>query len=151
MEIDVVTGPEVKDPITNPTDEAVFTELAKGKVWRSLTSLSKILNVDSQVLSSIFLDCSPRVVRRVGKTTTYYALKRRLETPAREEEGYALAMLHMVYFQFYKILKTYGLEIGRRDPESFSDFTTALDKLESGLLLFSKKTGASVDKLPKFS
>ncbi len=57
----------------------------------------------------------------------------------------------MTYFQLYRALKTYGLEIGRRDAEAFSHLTAALDKLETGLLLFSKKIKAPIEKLPKFN
>ncbi len=177
MEVEVITGPEI-DAVADPPKEqvtaigtpdfikALLVELNKKKVWRSLSSLATTLHVDPQALSG-WLDYSPQFIRRAGKEkgTLYYALSSRVEsetsekkkeTPpldrvSRVEDDYALAMLHMVYFTMYKVLKTYGLEISQRDAEAFSNFTASLDKLESGLLLFSKKTKASMEKLPRFN
>lgn len=173
MQVEVITGPEITVVNDGPehtskigTEEfvkALLVELNKNKVWRTLSSLADALHVAPQSLS-FWLDDNPKVVRRAGATTgtIYYALSERLPKEnskkensrnrvTKEEEGYALAMLHMTYFQFYKILKTYGLEISQVDPEAFSHFTSSLDDLESGLLLFSKKIKASIEKLPKFS
>ncbi len=144
--------------------KSLLVEFNRKKVWRSISGLANTLHVDAKELSEL-LDKDPLFVRRAGKEdgVFYYALSERLskehpekrEDPLnrvrREEDGYALGMLHMTYFQFHKILKTYGLEIGQRDAEAFANFTASLDKLESGLLLFSKKTKASMEKLPKFS
>jgi hypothetical protein len=142
----------------------LLVEFQKKKVWRTLTSLSAALHVDPKQLSD-WLDSNSCYVRRAGKEARvfYYAWTERLgkevrtssekigsDRVVREEDGYALGMLHMVYFQLYKVLKTYGLEISQKDAEAFGNLTVALDKLESGLLLFSNKIKASMDKLPKF-
>jgi hypothetical protein len=149
------------------TEEFTTTLLAefhKKKPWRSLVSLANALHVDPQQLSQ-WLDKNPQVMRRAGKEdgVFYYCWSERVTKPktstksdptnrvVREEDRYALGMLHMVYFQLYRVLKTYGLEISQRDAEAFGNLTASLDKLESGLLLFSKKTKASMDKLPKFN
>jgi len=175
MEIDIVTGPPLDVVTEPPIDQTtkigtpdfikdLLIELNKKKVWRSLSSLATILHVDPKALSE-WLDRSPQFIRRAGKEKgiLYYALSSRIEsettskkkTPldrmSKEEENYSLGMLHLIYFQLYKVLKTYGLEISQCDSEAFSNFTTSLDKLESGLLLFSKKTKASMERLPKFN
>lgn len=162
MELEVVTGPEVTTgPISQETKtvgsqdfvKSLLLELNKKTVWRSLISLSSALHVNPQELSQ-WLDKSPNVARRIGKNDTYYCLFDRLSdgsNASSQEEDYAMAMLHMTYYQFYKTMKTYGLEIGRRDTEAFSHLTSALDKMESGLVLFSKKIKAPMEKLPKFS
>lgn len=176
MTIDVITGPEINAVAETPSEQttkigtpdfikSLLIELNKKKVWRSLSSLATILHVDPQALSG-WLDYSPQFIRRAGKEngTLYYALSSRVESQptekkeeppsdrvVRKEDDYALAILHMTYFQLYKALKTYGLEISQRDAEAFSNFTASLDKLESGLLLFSKKIKAPMEKLPKFN
>lgn len=159
MEIDVVTGSdesgpdlEVEKNDSKNLIESVFLELNKKNVWRSLTSLAVSLRIDRKELKQK-LEKIPNVVSRVGKNDTLYCLYNRLtnKKSKKVEEDYAIAMLHMIFFQFYKTMKTYGLEIGSCDTEAFSYFTSALDKLESGLLIFSKKTNTSMEKLPKFN
>jgi hypothetical protein len=166
-QIEVITAEvePTKEQITNIGTEAfikaIHAEFNKpGFEWRNVASLASALHVDVQQLSD-WLDKDSKVVRRAGKSdgTIYYALADRVNKSAppktkqviREEDRYALGMLHMVYFQLHTILKTYGLEISQKDIEAFGNFTASLDKLESGLLLFSKKTKASMKKLPKFN
>lgn len=161
MEIEIITEPEVNSgsvPQKNKTVvgsqdfiKYLFIELNKKDIWRSLTSLSHALHVDSQELSE-WLDKNSDIVRRVGKKNTYYCLFDRLSNnKSNQETDYAMAMLHMTYYQFYKIMKTYGLEIGRSDPEAFANFVSSLDKLEMGLILFSKSNKTVIEKLPKFN
>lgn len=167
LQIIVCSPTPVGDATKIGTEEfttALLAEFHKKKPWRSISSLASALHVDTNQLSQ-WLDNHKQVMRRSGKEdgVFYYCWSERLKketsstsekTPnrvVREEDRYALGMLHMVYFQLYKVLKTYGLEISQRDPEAFGNLTASLDKLESGLLLFSKKTKASMDKLPKFS
>lgn len=129
-------------------------ELTHKDVWRSSKNLAKTINVNEQELTS-WLDSYPEVARRLGKkdNVVYYALLNRLNNRKTEKKelDYSLAMLHMIYFQLFKVLKTYALEINQKDSDSFKYFSSSLDKLETGLLLFSGKTKSSVDKLPKLN
>lgn len=151
------------------TDEFVATllkELNTGKLWRTVASLATQLHVDAVELDK-WLGSNPDFIRKPGKEDGVYyycftpRFNREVPQPAekkaepravvREEDRYALAMLHMIYWNLWKTLKTYALEVNERDEEAFKFFTSALDKLESGLVLYSGKTKASLEKLPKFS
>jgi len=154
------TSEEVSQIGTAEFVKALLSELHTKKLWRSVQSLATALHVDPKALKE-WMDKDPPFVRKAGKTDGefFYCWSDRLNAPApkeikqeviREEERYALAILHMIYFNYHKALKTYGLEISQRDPEAFNYFALALDKLESGMVLFSTKTGANMEKLPKF-
>lgn len=167
MTPEVTTGPEItvfpcpvesaKKMGTPDFAKLLLVELSGKNLWRSLSSLANSLQVDEKELATL-INKDPQLVRRHGKDSGvfYYALFDRLSKPLESEKNekesdYALAMLHMVYFLFWKTLKTYALEIGQKDTESFNNLSQSLDKLETGLLLFSKKTKAEIEKLPKFS
>jgi hypothetical protein len=157
MVVEIITEMGVEKTCLN-TAKDLCLELNKGKLWRTTDSLCRKLQVERSTLLN-WLE-QPAYLSRLGKNNTvYYALADRvikksissLERPIKEEDGYALAILHMIYFQLYKTLKTYGLEISQHNVDAFSNLTASLDKLETGLLLFSKKTKASMEKLPKFN
>lgn len=145
----------------------LFVEFRSKNLWRKLESLAQTLGVDVQKLRQ-WLDVAPGILRRRGKGdgVFFYCLKERhdneikkqkekkvdINRPSvREEDRYALATFHMTYWMLYKALKSYALEISQVDKDAFNNFAVALDKLESGLVVFSKKVGASIEKLPKFS
>lgn len=159
MEVEIITEMTAEETSKQQnTFNDLFLELNKEWTWRTVDSLSKTLQIDRQVILNWL--AQPIFIDRIGNDgTVYYAIKDRVikksispsERPLKEEDGYALAILHMIYFQLYKTLKTYGLEISQHDVAAFSNLTASLDKLETGLLLFSKKTKATMDKLPKFN
>lgn len=149
--------------------KSLLAEFHSKNLWRRLESLAEALKVDVPQLRQ-WLDAAPGVLRKRGKEDGVFFYcwearhhreqpkedkknpKKPLQRPSvRAEDQYALSMLHMVYWNFYKALKTYGLEISQIDNDAFNNFAVALDKLESGLVLFSNKSGAAVEKLPKFS
>jgi hypothetical protein len=169
--IQVVTAVAESVEDTGLGDEAFLKKLLEEfhtkNLWRRLESLAEVLKVDVQHLRQ-WLDAAPGVLRKRGKEdgVFFYCWEQRAaavqpeekkekklnKRPAvREEDRYALAMLHMTYWTLYKTMKTYGLEISQVDNDAFQNFALALDKLESGLVLFSNKTGAAVEKLPKMS
>jgi hypothetical protein len=174
-EIQVITA--TSEPAEEATEigsenfvKKLLNEFHAKHVWRRLESLALALSVDVQHLRQ-WLDSAPGIARKLGKEDGVFLYcweKRLTETPEdkekpkkekkinqrpsiREEDRYALGILHMIYWNLYKALKTYGLEINQIDAESFNNLAVALDKLESGLVLFSNKTGATMEKLPKFS
>jgi hypothetical protein len=145
----------------------LLEEFHSKNLWRKLESLAESLHVDVQHLK-VFLDKTSGVLRKVGKEdgVFFYCWEERFkrengeskkeskkvgkQRPAiKEEERYAMALLHIIYSNLHRTLKTYGLEISQRDNEAFNNFAVALDKLESGLVLFSTKSDASIEKLPK--
>jgi hypothetical protein len=168
--VQIVTA--MAETVGNPTEigTEVFTkklleELHSKNLWRKLESLAESLHVDVQHLK-IFLDKTSGILRRPGKDDGifFYCWEERFkregdktekkkvgkQRPAiKEEERYAMALLHMIYSNLHRALKTYGLEISQRDNEAFNNFTVALDRLESGLVLFSAKSSATIEKLPK--
>lgn len=175
-DIQVVTA--TSEPAEDTTElgtedfiKKLLAEFHSKNLWRKLESLAQALEVDVQQLRQ-WLDAAPGVLRKRGKEdgVFFYCWEQRHNREAqqekekekekkggvkrpsvREEDRYALATLHMTYWTLYKTLKTYGLEISQVDNDAFNNFAVALDKLESGLVLFSNKSGAAVDKLPKFS
>jgi hypothetical protein len=172
-EIQVVTA--TSEPAEDTTElgnedfiKKLLEEFHTKNLWRKLESLAEALKVDVQHLRQ-WLDSAPGVLRKRGKEdgVFYYAWEQRVNReqpadekkekkltkrpPVREEDRYVLGILHMTYWTFYRTLKTYGLEISQVDNDAFNNFAVALDKLESGLVLFSNKSGADVSKLPKFS
>jgi hypothetical protein len=169
--INVVTS--TPEPVLDATElsdehflEKLLAELHSKNVWRKLESLATALSVDVQSLRA-YLDSCPGVLRRSGKEDGVFfycwearskqeaksekTTKKDKQRPAiREEDRYALAMMHMIYWNFHKVMKTYALEMSQADTDAFNYFALSLDKLEAGLVLYSNKTGATVEKLPKF-
>jgi hypothetical protein len=151
---------------TEDFTKKLLAEFHSKNVWRKLESLAKSLNVDTQQLRQ-YLDEMPGVIRKKGKEDTFFYCweeritpeeepkkkekEKLLQRPAvKEEDRYAQAIMHMIFYNFHLALKTYALEISQTSNEAFNNFTTALDSLEAGLILFSGKTGVNIDKLPKF-
>lgn len=135
--------------------------------WRNVIGLAKSLDVEVDELCD-WLDGATGFLRKAVNSGIYYCLESRYAENIRkpsavtnnkkpkakkvqEEHYYALAILHMVYGDFYSALKTYSLEINQLDTEIFKYLTISLDKLESGLVLLSKKSGATMEKLPRFT
>lgn len=175
-EIQVITAiPEPVEDSTELGDEIfikkLLVEFHTKNLWRKLESLADSLKVDVKNLRK-WLDDASGVLRKRGKEDGVFfycweqrhnqeaektsckskTKKTKLQRPSvREEDRYALGILHMIYWNLYKAMKTYGLEISQVDNDAFNNFALSLDKLESGLILFSNKSGASVEKLPKMS
>lgn len=166
---DISTGEEISEMNTKEFFKRLLEEFHTKNLWRKLDSLAESLSVDVKELKD-YLDVFPGILRKSSKDdgVFLYCWEERCKRESKEgckkpkedkkqkkiikeEDRYALSILHMVYWFFHKALKTYGLEINQISPEAFNNLVTSLDKLESGLVLFSNKSEASIDKLPKYS
>jgi hypothetical protein len=172
--VQVITVPEeAAEDCTSLGTDAFLKELLKllnsDKLWRSVQFLAESLHVDVRELDKWLGDRADFVRKPSQKDGKYYyayaprfsretggGQKKEMKVGServvvKEEHRYALAQIYLIYDNLHKVLKTYAMDVHEIDSEAFNHFNLALNKLESGLALFARKTGASDEKLPRLS